>query len=829
MQTLPIDAFLAHIQHCSQSGSNLILTAAPGTGKSTRVPPALLEVHEQQILVLQPRRAAARSIARRIAAERQWELGKDIGWQVRYERKGTADTRLWIMTEGVLTRRLIKDPYLENVSCIVLDEFHERHIDTDIILAWVKNLQATVRPDLQLVVMSATLETETLQHYINKAQVIDVAGEQHDLQIHYRNINEQRRWIESTVREIKEASTNLNSGAILVFLPGVGEIKRCQQLLEDDDVDLPIQCLYGALSPQDQDAVLQDDSRRIILSTNIAETSLTVPGVRTVIDSGRERVAFYNADTGLDELRLQDCSQFSATQRAGRAAREDRGRCIRMWSKAHQQRRSQSSKPEIHRIDLAPIVMRLKTIHGDDVRTLPWFEAPEEERLQQAEDLLHLLQLSDGAFEKLSKAGNYAAGLPVHPRLARMLMFAATMECVPLAASIAAICSERDLRMHPKQHAYKADPGPSDIFDRLCIMHGGLQHDPGVDKRAVREALQARRDIMRAWGDEGGDIYLDHPDIHDQISRLLLSAWPDRVGKRSSGNANNGKMCGGVGVRFDEQSALHIPKGGEATELFVAAVIQGLRRLKGGAQYVRLGAEIDEADMQAVLGDCLQPHYLMRYREDQDKVQAQVVWRYLDLDIKFQQDAKVSDEQISQCLADALAPNAEAILRSDEQFDQYMHRLHFLRAHTDMNIPEINYESLVRDMCATVKSKKALLDAGPLNFVLGQIDYALQQDIDKAAPAQITLDNGRTKRLSYLAEKVPVLSIKIQDCFGQKETPRIANGQVPIKVELLAPNQRPAQITDDLASFWQNSYALVRKDLRGRYPKHDWPEQPHST
>jgi ATP-dependent helicase HrpB len=597
-------------------------------------------------------------------------------------------------------------------------------------------------------------------------------------------------------------------------------------MLEEEGCDMEIQCLYGALSAAEQDAVLMDDSRRIILSTNIAETSLTIPGVRTVIDSGRERVAYYNSGSGLDELRLQDCSQFSADQRAGRAARENTGRCIRMWAKAYQQRRSQSSLPEIQRIDLAPVIMRLKLIHGDDVRTLPWFEMPESERVEQAEQLLHQLKLSDGVFKSLNEAGVYAVGLPVHPRLARMLMFAASQRCVSLAASIAAVCSERDVRKHHKQSGYKADPAASDIYDRLEIIHSsGSYYADGIDKRAVREVLKARTDIIRAWGDEDAGIQLSNPDIHDHIAQLLLSAWPDRVGKRSSATSNNGKICGGIGVRFDGQSALHVPRGAEGSELFVAAAIQGLRRQKGGAQYVRLASEISEADLQAVLGECIRPHYQMRYRDDLDTVQAQVVWRYLDLDIKLQQNAQISAEQISQCLADALAPVAEQVLLENEEFNQYTQRLVFLRQHSDLDIPEINFESLLREICARARSKKEILSARPLHYYIGQLDYQLKQNIDSQAPTHILI-NGHNKLINYDGDKIPVLAIKIQHCFGIKETPRIAAGGVPLKIHLLAPNNRPAQITDDLASFWENSYELVRKDLKGRYPKHDWPQNP---
>lgn len=828
MQALPIDSYLEHVRHCSQQARNLIITAAPGSGKSTRIPPALLEEQSGQVLVLQPRRAAARSIARRIASEQGWAIGQEIGWQVRYERKGGRDTRLWLMTEGVLTRRLIKDPFLEGVSCVVLDEFHERHIDGDVILAWVKNLQQTVRPDLQLLVMSATLETTPLEAYLDDVQCIAIEVEHHELQIEQRMVQDQKRWLDACGDAVLQAATNVNSGAILVFLPGVGEIKRLQQQLEDSNCTLPVQTLYGAMSADEQDAVLTDESRRIILSTNIAETSLTVPGVRTVVDSGRERMAYYNPDNGLDELRLQDCSQFSATQRAGRAAREDRGKCIRLWSRAQQQRRAQSNLPEIARIDLAPLALRLKHVHGHDLRTLPWFEAPPAEQLDQAEALLVQLQLSEAAYAALTQAGMFAASLPVHPRLARMLMYAAGMQRASLAASIAAICSERDVRRPQRGKPAPVDPAPSDMFDRLCIVHG-QSHVDNVDRRAVREVLQARRDIIRAWGDEDGEIFLSDDALHDHIAQLLISAWPDRIGKRSSATANTGKLCGGVGVRFEASSALYLRRGDQASELFVAAVIQGLRRRQGGAHYVRLAASIDEEDLRAVLGaDCIRPHYQMRYRADIDKVQSQLVWRYQDLDLKLQQDARASLEQISQCLADALAPQAEQVLSEDEDFARYQQRLAFLRAHSDLDIPQLDCEHLLRDICARADSKQAVLAARPLQFLKGQLDYQLQQQIDEQAPEEIHFASGRSRRIDYDGDNVPTVSIRIQDAFGTTQTPRIAGGKVALKIELLAPNNRPAQITDDLERFWNSSYALVRKDLKGRYPKHKWPEDPHA-
>ena len=835
MQPLPIDEALPTIAAALRDHALAVVTAPPGAGKSTRIPPRLLDPAGDcgvtgSVVLLQPRRVAAVSLARRIADEQGWVLGREVGYRIRFEREGGAATRLWVQTEGTLTRQLQGDPYLEGVGAVVLDEFHERSIHADLALAWVRELQRSVRPDLRLVVMSATMDAAPLAVFLDHAPVIDAGAAPHPVRTVWRPAKGRERTAEHAARVVLEAQAQADAGDVLVFLPGVGEIRACADLLAAD-AGCEVRPLHGSLPPAEQERALAPADRpKVVLATNVAETSLTVPGVRTVVDSGLARVAHVDPGTGLDELRLERISRFSAEQRAGRAGRTAPGRCYRLWSQLEHGRLATSLAPELRRCDIAPLVLVLKQLHGPDLATFPWFEPPEPERLAQAEALLALLGMTTGVAGGLTGLGRLAADLPVHPRLGRLLVEAASHEAVELGATVAALLSERDLR--PVRSTDPVAEGPADCLDRLERFararsdgfRGSLRHQ-GIDAGAARQVARAVDQLQAAGRRLGSGSGLDR--AAELVPRLVLAAWPDRVARRGSATTNTAKLVGGNGIVIDENSALYARPGRERALLLVAHAVQGLRRAGAARSVLRMGAEIDEALIEAVLPGSIQRVEQLRYDPARDRVQAAVVTRYADLDLRYRDGVAASPEAVTNCLAEALAPQAPGLLAADERVGPWLARYRWL-AGIDPALPALDDEvlvALVRDRCAGCRSRAEVLAQDLLGCLQGGLDRDLVQRVEREAPAEIALPGGRRRRIDYGGER-PRLSLRVQEAFGWRESPRIAGGREVLQLELLAPNRRPVQLTDDLASFWSSTYARVRKDLRGRYPKHDWPEDP---
>ncbi|MCX8039522.1 MAG: helicase-related protein, partial [Planctomycetota bacterium] len=431
---LPIDAHLPAIVEAVRQRPATVLVADPGAGKSTRVPPALLPLVEGSILLLQPRRIAARSLAARLAAELGERLGEGVGYAVRHERVGGPRTRLWVITEGLLTRRLLEDPLLAGVGCVILDEFHERSLHSDLAVAWCGRVLRGLRPELRLVVMSATLDPAPLAAYLEDCAVISVSAPRFPVQIVEGPAGDLRSLPERVRSAVLREAARPEAGDLLVFLPGAGEIAACAAALADRD-DLAVLPLHGGLPPEDQEAALAPAARRkVVLATNVAETSLTIPGIRTVIDSGLQRVNRFDPARGIDDLSLEPCSRAAAAQRAGRAGRSAPGRCLRLWSPLVQARMPETLEPEVRRVDLAPLLLAIKRLHGADARRFPWFEAPEPERLEAGERLLDLLGACSGRHGPLTALGERLCAVPAHPRVARLLLAGADAGLPRLAA-----------------------------------------------------------------------------------------------------------------------------------------------------------------------------------------------------------------------------------------------------------------------------------------------------------------------------------------------------------------------------------------------------------
>jgi ATP-dependent helicase HrpB len=845
MIPLPIDEVLPRLSVALAEASACVLTAPPGSGKSTRVPPLLTGLLPGQVYLLQPRRIAAKSLAKRIAQEQPgWQLGREVGYRVRFDTIGGAQTRLWVMTEGSLTRQLAQDPFLEGISAIILDEFHERSLHTDLAISYLREVQRTVRPDLKLVVMSATINAQEVAGFLGNCPIVEAPGRTYPVAVSNRAELPGKYVSDQVVPAVLAALEHPDCGDILVFLPGMGEIRSCERALGDAfaaaGITREICPLHGSLPPEVQDRALSpSDQPKVVLATNVAETSVTIPGVRTVIDTGTARVQRHNPATGLDELRLEPVSRFSLDQRAGRAGRTAPGRCIRLSSPLVDARRPQAADPELHRVDLAGTLLTLKLWDYADSRTFPWFSAPEAERIEAAEDLLHALGATVAPHGALTARGKKLAELPVHPRLGRLLLDAAAAGQTRLGASLAALTGERDVRLAQRGGGPAPAPAVADALDRLELLaiaerenfHAGLRQR-GIDPGAAWENARIRDDLVRLVPSAPHQP----ADLTTLVPRLLLAAFPDRVAKRAAPDANRGSMTGGVAIELDAQSAVAARSGYPRPELFLAVNCQGLGQGMRASTVVRQAAELTEEDLAAVFPGSVARRERLTWDESKQQVAAQIGWYYRDLAIRMVRDGQPDPAAVAAFLAQRLAPEAPALIAAAEALANWLARYRWLRmVAPDLDLPEISdadLAALVADLCVGCRARAevvAKLANEGLERLTGRLSWQQTRQVEDWAPSHYPVPTGNRIRLDYTqadATTPPVLAVRLQELFGEPATPRIADGRVGVLLHLLGPNYRCEQVTRDLASFWANTYPQVRKDLRGRYPKHSWPDDP---
>jgi len=747
---LPVDAFVPQVVELVRRHRAAVVTAAPGAGKTTRVPPALMD--EGPVIVLQPRRVAARAIAARIASERGWTLGRDVGWQVRLDRNFTAATRLLVVTEGILTARLQTDPLLSGFSTIVLDEFHERSIHADVAIALAKQAWRA-RTDLRIVVMSATLDSAAVSAFLDDCPVVNVPGRTHPLEIAYAP----GQSIADATVDVVRATT----GNVLCFLPGAREIDRAVgeirvrlastvQGTGASGLDIDVLPLHGSLDADAQDAALRPaDRRRVIVATNIAETSVTVPGVTAVVDGGLQKVARYDAERGIDTLETERITADAADQRAGRAGRIAPGSVRRLWDARDRLRPHR--EPEIHRIDLSSAILDI-VAWGGDPRTLEWFEPPREDAIDAAIALLDRLELVarlKGARSgiALTKIGEQARRLPMHPRLARVVIEGRGSRAIAIACERLA-----ERRLPRSSHA-------STTSDVLTIV-----------------------DDVRA---DVGEV---------DFRRAIFAGYPDRVARRREAGAPQVFLSAGTGAVIGRESGVH-----DAEYLVAVDVTNGI---------IRMASRVER--------DWLTPtSSALEHRFDAEKgvVRAAIVDRY-DALILAESPTRPDPEIAAGLLADAWLARAPSTSKGGSQGAdaRLLRRLRFAGRDVDLR-------SVVRT---------AAYGAKHLDDV--RIERALPPDVtralDRDAPDTLVVPSGRAKPIEYNEDGSVSVSVKLQELFGLAETPRIGPRREPIVLSLLAPNGRPVQVTRDLRSFWDRTYPEVRKELRGRYPKHSWPEDP---
>jgi ATP-dependent helicase HrpB len=786
--SLPIDGHVARVRDALKTARAAVLVAPPGSGKTTRVPPALTA--DGPVFLLQPRRVAARSIARRIAEEQAFTLGEEVGFQVRFEKRFSKRTRLLVATEGILTRRLQSDPLLSGFRTIVLDEFHERSLHADLALALARQAWRA-RADLRLLVMSATLDAGPVARFLDDCPVIEVAGRPHPIEVRY----EPRRSLADAVRTVLSRP----GGHVLCFLPGAPEIRRAQGEI-GGVAGARVLPLHGTLSGDEQDAALAPSAeRKVILATNVAETSLTVEGVTDVIDTGQHKVLRYDASRGLDRLELERIPADSAEQRAGRAGRTGPGRVVRLWDERDLLRPRR--EPEIERVDLASPVLDVLA-WGGDPRRFEWFETPPEDALAAAVALLERLGACEAG--RLTPDGAAMHRLPVHPRLARVLLSAGGG---PRAAAACAVLAEGWRPPRPRKtagHTEGALRGDTPTTDSDVLSAADrIREAPHGVRAAARELESLVPDAACAGG---GD---------ERLLRALLAGFPDRVARRREAGSSRLVLSSGKGALLGRESGVRegeLVLALEVTGGVAGSVGGGLASGVGGGAagagvepLVRVASRAERSWLTGVKTEVVH-----RLDEASGAVRAVARDSY-DRLVLGERPVPPDPDEAAKLLADAVERAGLG-----DAGERLRRRLKLAGLEADLH-------------AAVIAACRGRTSLPPLDEPEPWLDAATRTRLDRLAPERLPLPSGRTAALEYREDGSLVAAVKLQELFGLAETPRIGPGREPVVFELLAPNGRPVQTTRDLHSFWERTYPEVRKELRGRYPKHPWPDDPWSA
>ncbi|MCE9596205.1 MAG: ATP-dependent helicase HrpB [Planctomycetes bacterium] len=819
MDRLPIDEHLDALAATLARDGVLVLVAEPGAGKTTRVPPGLVDrgvAGAKQVVVLEPRRVAARAAARRVAEERGGEVGGFAGYSVRFESRLSRATRVRFVTEGILVRELQSDPELARASIVILDEFHERSIHADLALALCAEVRRSLRPDLKIVVMSATLDAGPIAQFLG-AEIVHVPGRAHPLVVEQLEREDDGPIVQRVANGVR-AMLAATRGDVLAFLPGVGEIRRAEEALANLR-DVAIVPLYGDQSAEDQDRALRPGTKRkVVLATNVAETSLTVPGVTAVVDSGLARVVAHDPNVGLDRLELKSISRASATQRAGRAGRIGPGRVLQLWTRAEASKMRERELPEIARVDLAPTVLELAVWGARDPREFAWFERPDDASLERAVELLVRLGALDASTKAPTRIGRAMAELPCHPRLARLLVAAAELGAIEDGAVFAALLSERDLFAARRGNAH-ASVGPSDLFARRDALFGrGGDVDRNLARTIERTADELARATRRMFPDS---VERDASD--DVLLRVIFAGYVDRVAKRRAARSDEARMVGGRGLVFGQESVVR------DHELFVVLDADLGRRGQASAR-VRQASAIERAWLDEFAGGALHEERETHFDEARGRAFAVRRVLYEDLAIEESETGAPDPATATASLLDFARRNPTRALELDGDVGRFLARVRSLREWLpELGLASHDFDDLIDALAPWCDGKTNVdeLRRVPLLDVLrSRLSREQVKAIEEHAPEALDLPSGSTRRLEYEPGKPPVLAVRLQELFGLADTPMVARGRVRVLLHLLAPNQRVVQVTQDLASFWNTTYLQVRKDLRARYPKHSWPEDP---
>jgi ATP-dependent helicase HrpB len=830
----------------------LIVSAPTGSGKSTQVPQMLLArglLGAGQVVILQPRRIAARLLAARVAWERKAQLGREVGYQIRFENMTSADTRIRFVTEGLLLRQMVQDPKLRGVAALIFDEFHERHLYGDITLARALDLQEAERPDLQILVMSATLDAAPLEQYLKPCRVVESRGRTFPVEVEFAArpayLDKRPVW-DQAAEAFGDFVRSGGQGDVLIFMPGgfeisqtIEAIRRCAE--SRGFVLLP---LHGELPPRDQDAaVARYDQRKVVVATNVAETSLTIDGIRCVIDSGLARIPRYDPYRGINTLLIERISRGSADQRAGRAGRTAPGLCRRLWSQEEHAHRPQQELPEIKRLDLAEAVLTLKAAGVEDLRKFRWLEPPEEQALAHAEELLTDLgalkpinhQLKPDYQLSLTPIGRKMLAFPLHPRYARMLLAAQQYRCVYQACLLAALTQGRDLLLRnvDGDTARRRDDllGRETGSDFWLLMRAWQQASAndfwleacrrlGVHAATVRQVGPLFQQFLEIARREGLDA-TKREVSGEALQKCILLGFSDRVARRLDSSTLRCELAHGRRGTLARESVV------QHNSLLVVAEVREVEGKDKGVQTVlSLATAIEEEWLRELFPDDLAAVPRVFYDPDSKRVYAEEQLRFRDLAIGARRVEPPPLDAAARLLAEEVVAGRLTLNDWDETLDQWILRLNLLSQWCpELALPPIGEEDrchLVELVCHGSFNGKDLKDKPAKAVVKSWLRGAQQGLLDKHAPERLTLSNGRTAKVFYDVGNPPYIALRIQKLYGVKTTPRIAMGRVPILVHILAPNQRPVQITQDMAGFWREHYPGIKQQLQRKYPRHEW-------
>jgi ATP-dependent helicase HrpB len=855
VQPLPIDPLLPELAAALRDHPALVLEAPPGAGKTTRVPPALLAAGlagDGEIVVLEPRRLAARMAARRVAEERGERPGETVGWQVRFEDVSGPGTRIRYVTEALLVRRILSSPALPGVGAVVLDEFHERHLQGDLALALLRRLIASgARPDLRLVVMSATLDAAPVARFLgapslrSEGRAFPVAVEHLSPEEAARDLRLEERVAAAARRALRQEA----DGHVLAFLPGAAEIRRARERLEG--VDAEVFPLHGDLPPDEQDRAVRPSARRkVILSTNVAETSVTIEGVAAVVDSGLARVASHSPWSGLPTLQLAKVSRASAAQRAGRAGRTRPGRCLRLYTRHDHDGRPEFDLPEIRREDLAETALALAALGVDG---LEWLDPPPEAAWAAARELLRRLGALDGA-GAITALGRRLLRFPLHPRLARLVVAAEDAGAGRAGALLAALLGERDIRERWEARGAGAPTGPSDLLELASLFEEasrarfaeGKLRALGLAPGAVQAVERARRQVAgmvrgspspaspsSSSSGRGSSSSSIHPD-DEPLLRATLAAFPDRIARRRAPGSDEVVLAGGGSARLAPESAVReapLLVAVDAEERRARAAAGPGARPGGAGVTVRLASAVTQEMLLDLFPDALRYEEDVRWNAEAERVDAFERLLYGDLVLEESRAARVAPERAAAVLAEQALARGARSFAEEGALDRLAARIAFAARHAPESglaaRGEEDFAAALRDACQGRRSFAELREAGLEGALLARLPPAGRASLERLAPERVTLPGGRTVRVHYDGgEKPPWIESRLQDFFGLADGPRLAAGRVPLVLHLLAPNGRAQQVTTDLAGFWQRHYPALRRELMRRYPRHAWPEDP---
>ncbi len=839
---LPIIEIEQRLLQTLNTHKRLVLTAPTGSGKSTQVPQMLLDgglLGKGQVTILQPRRLPTRMLATWVAQARGVKLGGEVGYQMRLDNVTSPATRICYVTEGVLLRRMLADPDLKGVNAILFDEFHERHLYGDITLARALEIQQSTRPDLIVVVMSATLDVAAVEKYLQPCAVLSSQGRAYPVTVEYlpKSAGDRPVW-EVAVQELQRVLRERTQGDSLIFMPGAYEITRTVQAARDvlgqEFIVLP---LHGELPPKDQDAaVARHDRRKVVVSTNVAETSLTIDGVRLVIDSGLARIPRYDPCRGINTLLIEKISRAAADQRAGRAGRTAPGHCLRLWTEHDQTGRPAQELSEVKRLDLSEVLLTLKASGVNDVRSFRWLEAPAAPALERAEELLSDLGAIAGAVGAITSLGERMLAFPAHPRYARMLLAAHDYGCVRPVALIAALTQGRDLLARRQGHRFEDTrddlTGEETESDFFVLMRAWRYADRngyhiercqrmGIHAQTARQVGPLFEQFLRIAAAEGLDVS-ERPFAHSAVQRCVLVGFSDQLAKRIDGSQRCELVHGRRGT-LARESVVKAP-------LFVASEVRevesGRGRERALSVVLNLATAIKEEWLRELFSDDFKEVRAVVYDPGLGRVMAREEKRFRDLVLEERLSDHPGVEEAAKILAREVAAGRCTLNNWNEAVEQWILRVNQLRKWMpELALPAIGAEdraAMLEHICHGAFSRKQIQDRPVLPIVKSWLSRQQQAFVEDHAPERVALPNGRTVKVVYSADAAPTIAARIQDLYGVKAALWIASRRIAVRIQVLAPNNRPVQVTENLSVFWRETYPKLRQELQRRYPKHEW-------